>query len=120
MGEKNVNYTQAQEAEMAERYEACDTDNQRAAEVDAIARDFGKTVRSVRAKLVRLGVYVAKAKAPAGKRPETKEKIVSDIAGALGVNVETLNGLEKANKAGLTLIRGTLKAAAAALDAKEG
>ena len=116
MAEKNVNYTKEQEAEMAERYEACETEEARAAEVEAIAADFGKPVRSVRAKLVRLGVYIAKAKAPAGKRADTKEKIVSDIAGALGVNVETLNGLEKANKAGLTLIRGTLRAAKAALD----
>jgi hypothetical protein len=119
MADKTVNYTQAQESEMTERYEAANDEAEREKVVKEIAEDFGKTVRSVRAKLVRLGVYVAKTKAPAGKAKETKETIVSDIARTLGVNVEQLNGLEKANKAGLTLIRGTLRAAAAALNPEE-
>ena len=119
MGEKNVNYTAEMEAEMQERYEACESEADRKACVEALSADLGKPVRSIRAKLVRMGIYVAQAKAPAGKRAATKESIVADSARALGVSSEQLPGLEKAGKPSLALIAGTLRAARAALDAKE-
>ena len=116
MAEKAVNYTDAQTSEMVEAYENAETDAQRESVVETFAEKFGKTVRSIRAKLVREGVYVKKTyTTKTGGKPETKEKIVEDIAGTLGVSSEQLGGLEKATKGALTLIRGTLRAAHAAL-----
>jgi len=120
MTDKKQNYTDAQAAQMVERYEAAQTDEQRAVVVDELAHEFAKGVRSIRAKLVREGVYVKKAyKTKTGDKAETKENIVTDIASTLGVADDQLGGLEKATKKALTLIRGTLLAAAAALDAQE-
>lgn len=106
---KAPNYTKEQTAEMVERYEGCETEAERMAEVEKIAEDFGKTVRSVRQKLVRERVYVAKVyQTKTGNKPESKARIVSDIARTLGVAEESVESLGKANKTTLALIRGTL------------
>lgn len=116
MTEKTVNYTEEQTTEMVERYDAAETDEERAGAVDSLAEEFGKTVRSVRAKLVREGVYVKKTyKTKTGGKAETKEEIVQDIAEILNVSSEQLNGLEKATKGAIALIRGEFVAARAAL-----
>ena len=113
---KTVNYSEAQTAEMVRAYTDCETDESRDACVRKFADKFGKTVRSIRAKLVREGVYIAKTyKTKTGDKPETKEAIAQEIATLLGVAADSL-GLEKATKKGLTLVRGSLRAAAAALD----
>ena len=65
--EKKVNYTEAQVESMKAEYAA-------GASVEAIAEAMGKAVRSVRAKLVREGVYVAAEKAPKAKREEGPSK----------------------------------------------
>jgi hypothetical protein len=114
---KAPNYTEAQETEMVERYEAAETDDERKGAVESIAEDFGKTVPSVRAKLVRLGVYrKAEYVGKTGAKPETKEAIVTEIATILGVDADSnLSGLEKATKNCLTLLRTTLAVAHQAL-----
>ena len=66
-----VNYTAEMTAAIVDQY-------QNGVSVDEIATDIGKSVRSVRSKLVREGVYVAKAK-PAAKRdngPTKKELLI--------------------------------------------
>jgi hypothetical protein len=72
--EKKVNYTEAQTTQMVADYQAGQT-------VEAIAEAMGKAVRSVRAKLVREGVYVAAEKAPKSKREEgpTKKELMRDL-----------------------------------------
>jgi hypothetical protein len=72
--EKKVNYTEAQTAEMIERYQAGES-------VEAIADSIGKAVRSVRSKLVREGVYVAAEKTPKAKREEgpTKKELMREL-----------------------------------------
>jgi hypothetical protein len=72
--EKKVNYTEAQTAEMIERYQAGES-------VEAIAESIGKAVRSVRSKLVREGVYVAAEKTPKAKREEgpTKKELMREL-----------------------------------------
>lgn len=95
------NYTAAQEARLAE-FEVID--NETAIE---LAAEFGKDVRSVRAKAVRLGIYKAKAKvSKTGGKIESKEEIVADIAELVGKN---LDGLEKAPKLVLQTLRAKLK-----------
>ena len=110
MSEKTPNYTEAQTSELVEAYEAAQDEESRAQVVERFADEFGKTVRSIRAKLVREGVYIAKTyKGKTGEKPETKEAIVEDIARTMGVDAESkLGGLQKANKQTLSLLRKTL------------
>lgn len=96
------NYTEAQEAELAA---AGLIDNDLALE---FAAKFGKDVRSIRAKAVRMGIYKAKERvSKTGGKIESKEAIVADIAAIVGKN---LDGLEKASKQSLIAIRAKLAA----------
>jgi hypothetical protein len=116
MATKKVNYTPEQTRELVAAYDACETQEQREQCVADFAEDFGKSAQSIRAKLTSEGVYVAKAyKTKKGEKPESKAAIVAGIAAILGCPEETVESLEKANKTALTLIRGTLAAAHAAL-----
>mgnify|MGYP003129597161 FL=1 len=83
-----VNYTPEMTAAIVDQY-------QNGVSVDEIATDMGKSVRSVRSKLVREGVYVAKAK-PAAKRDNgpTKKELLIELE-ATGFDV---NGFEGATK----------------------
>ena len=83
-----VNYTAEMTAAIVDQYQA-------GVSVDEIAGDIGKSVRSVRSKLVREGVYVAKAK-PAAKRDNgpTKKELLIELE-ATGFDV---NGFEGATK----------------------
>lgn len=96
------NYTEAQEAELAA---AGLIDNDLALE---FATKFGKDVRSIRAKAVRMGIYKSKERvSKTGGKIESKEAIVADIAALVGRN---LDGLEKASKQSLIAIRAKLAA----------
>ena len=96
------NYTEAQEAELIA---AGVIDNAKALE---FAAKFGKDVRSVRAKAVRMGIYKAAEKvSKTGGKVESKEAIVADIAAIVGKN---LDGLEKAPKLVLQTLRSKLSA----------
>lgn len=96
------NYTAAQEARF-EEFDVIDNDI-----ALMLADEFGKDVRSVRAKAVRLGIYKAKEKtSKTGGKIESKEDIVKDIADLVGKN---LDGLEKAPKLVLQELRARLSA----------
>ncbi len=96
------NYAESQEAEMLA---AGIIDNAKALE---FAARFGKDVRSIRAKAVRMGIYKAAEKvSKTGGKIESKEAIVADIAKIVGKN---LDGLEKAPKTALQIIRSKLAA----------
>lgn len=96
------NYTEAQEAELAA---AGLIDNELALE---FATKFGKDVRSIRAKAVRMGIYKAKEKvSKTGGKIESKEQIVADISALVG---KSLDGLEKAPKLVLQTLRSKLSA----------
>lgn len=96
------NYTAAQEARLAE-FTVIDNDT-----ALALAAEFGKDVRSVRAKAVRLGTYkAAEKKSKTGGKVESKEDIVADIVKLVGT---ALDGLEKAPKLVLQELRAKLSA----------
>lgn len=100
--EVSKNYTEAQEARMAE-FEFID-----AAIAQELADEFGKNQKSVVAKAVRMGLYKAKEKtSKTGGKVETKEEIVADISTLVG---KSLDGLEKASKQALIAIRAKLAA----------
>ena len=96
------NYSEAQEAILAA---AGIIDNAKAIE---LASQLDKDVRSIRAKAVRMGIYKAAEKvSKTGGKVESKESIVADIAKIVGKN---LDGLEKAPKVALQIIRSKIAA----------
>ena len=90
-----VNYTTEQTKEMISIYEA----NPNRDTVDLIAKDFGKTVKSVIGKLSREKVYIKKDyQTKRGEKPITKIEMVGHIAEMLSINVSVIAGLTKASK----------------------
>lgn len=89
------NYTEEMVAQMTEQYTANPTRDT----VDSLAREFGKTTRSIIAKLSREGVYVAQPRTTKTGEPiVSKAELVSEVATVLGVEVDDIASLEKATK----------------------
>jgi transposase-like protein len=96
--EKTQNYSVEVTAQLVEAFKA-------GATVEALAKQFGKSTRSIVAKLSREGVYQAKAKAKGNTEARvTKAELVAKIAEGLGVEQEVLDSLEKATAQALTLV----------------
>ena len=88
MTDKPVNYTPEQTAQLVANYKA-------GASVEALAEMFGKTTRSVVAKLSREGVYQAKTKSTTTR--VKKAELVDRIAALCSATPEAFDSLEKAN-----------------------
>ena len=98
--QKAANYTAEMVDSMIEMYNELGNDG-----LDEIADSMDKTVRSVRSKLVREGVYVASPKKSAAKQDgPSKKEILRDIE-AQGFDV---TGFEGATKAALTRLMGVV------------
>jgi len=98
--QKAANYTAEMVDSMIEMYNELGNDG-----LDEIAESLDKTVRSVRSKLVREGVYVASPKKTAMKQDgPSKKEILRDIE-AQGFDV---SGFEGATKAALTRLMGVV------------
>lgn len=96
---KAQTYTEDQVSKMVSDYSAADTDQARAEVVDSLAEEFGKSVASIRSKLVREGVYVKKERTTKTGQPVvSKAELVQHIADAMGEDVEVIESLEKATK----------------------
>ena len=79
--------------------------------VEALAKELSKSIKSIIGKLSREGVYRREIyKTKTGELPVTKVEIVSDIADDLGIEVESLSGLEKAPKSALKKLKEALEA----------
>ena len=100
-------YTEAQEAILTQA--AIDAGGKiDGALAETLAIELDKDVRSIRAKAARMGIYkAAEKKSKSGLPIETKEAIALDIAGIVGT---TLDGLEKASKRTLQILREKLQA----------
>ena len=71
-------------------------DYQEGIDLDAIADEIGKSVRSVRSKLVREGVYVAQPKTPSQKRDEpTKKELLNQLESIAPFEVNGFMGATK-------------------------
>ena len=93
-----MNYTEEQTQYMVEHYESCPSMET----VQYLAEKFNKTTKSIIGKLSREGVYKrAVYKSKSGELPITKVELVNNIAENLGLEVESLVGLEKSPKATL-------------------
>lgn len=94
---KKVNYSEADIATLSNMYGELGNDG-----LDRIAETLGKSVRSVRAKLVREGLYVTPEKGVAAKKegPTKKELLIElekvapfPVDGFLGATKEAINHL---------------------------
>jgi len=93
MTDKTVNYTPEQTAQLVAK---------------SLAEMFGKTTRSVVAKLSREGVYQAKSKTSGVARVK-KAELVDRIASLCGASPESFDSLEKANHEVLEAILTNLR-----------
>lgn len=102
----NVNYTPEMEAVMLKAYEANPTGDT----VAMLAADFGKSVRSVVAKLSRMGIYKAKEYvSKTGDAPVRKETLADKLAEIAGLTEAEADSLTKANKTALAKIIAKLE-----------
>lgn len=100
---KAVNYTAEQTAALVQGYLAGEP-------VAGLAAAFGKTARSVIAKLSREGVYVKKEyTTKTGERPVKKDVTADAIGAACGLSEGEVDSLTKANKTALVKILATLR-----------
>lgn len=90
-----MSYTEQITKELIEAYENEPTRET----VEKLAETYDKSVKSIIGKLSREGVYRREVyKSKTGETPITKVEIVNSIADALGIEVESLAGLEKSPK----------------------
>ena len=89
---KTANYTQDQVNTVCEMYAEMGNEG-----LESIAEAVGKSVRSVRSKLVREGVYVATPKAKAAPRDTgpSKKELLNELEGILGFDVTGFSGATK-------------------------
>lgn len=99
-------YTNEQTVELVEAYK----ENPTVATVDAYAEKFGKTVKSIVAKLSREGVYKKKEYvSKSGEKPIAKDSLADKIGEKVGGMSEAeLDSLTKANKTALQKILDAL------------
>lgn len=104
--DKSVNYTEAQTAELVEAYKADATE----ATVNMFAEKFGKTTRSIVAKLVQAKVYVPKtAKVEGTAKTATKADLVSALEMEFNLKTGILESLEKGSKTALEALVAAVK-----------
>ena len=101
-----MSYTEQITKEMIEAYE----DNPTRETVERLAETYDKSIKSIIGKLSREGVYRREVyKSKTGETPITKTEIVANIAGYLGIEPETLAGLEKSPKTVLRKLEEALE-----------
>jgi len=94
-------YTAEQSAQLVAAYVANPTKET----VEAYAVTFGKTVKSIVAKLSREGVYEKKTYvSKTGAKPEKKDATADAIGAILRMNENDIASLTKANKTALAII----------------
>ena len=98
------NYTDEMVSSMFDQYQAAPS----RVTVEALAKTFGKSTRSIIAKLSREGVYKAqprttKSGAPVVRKVEIVQSIQADL------NISELETLQKASKADLVLLLDAIR-----------
>jgi hypothetical protein len=100
------NYTPETTAALLSAYSAQIAETGKA-DTAALAAEFALSKRSIIAKLVKEGVYVAEAKPASQRKSATKAELVAEIAELLGL--EGLDSLEKASKENLLALATAVK-----------
>lgn len=103
--EKTVNYTPEQTTELVAAYVANATE----ATVTTFAEKFGKTTRSIVAKLSREGVYKKKEyQTKTGEAVQKKNELADAIGAVLKMTEPEITSMEKVNKTALQKIFSAL------------
>ena len=98
----SVNYTEEQVELMINAYKS----NPSRETVENLAEDLDKSIKSIIGKLSREGVYKKTVyKTKTGEDPETKKEIVENLAEKLGIEYQTVAGMEKSPKTALKILR---------------
>ena len=107
MSDKTVNYTPEMTAALVDAYKASPT----VETVEAFAAKFGKTQRSIIAKLSRAGVYVSPASQEEKGERVKKNTLIDTLTDMVGLTEAEATSLEKASRAVLTKVIEALRAA---------
>ena len=100
-----ANYTEEQVTTMVAWYTAEPTRDT----VGVIAKEFGKSTKSVIGKLSREGVYQKQVyRTKTGEVPVTKEQLILELANLFEVDSSKLMGLEKAPKQVIKFLHDTI------------
>ena len=93
MAEAKTNYTEDMVATLLDRYSELGNEG-----LETIAEELGRTVRSVRSKLVREGVYVVAPKAPKAYKAEgpSKKEMLNHLESIAPFEVQGFTGATKA------------------------
>jgi hypothetical protein len=98
---KTVNYSDEMTAQLEKAY----LDNPTPETVEAFAVQFGKTTRSIVAKLSRMGIYQKKEYiSKTGEKPQKKDAVADAIGAILNFTEAECESLAKANKTALAKI----------------
>ena len=101
MAAKTVNYTPEMTSELVSAYVANPTQET----VVTFAEKFGKTARSIVAKLSREKVYIAKQyETKTGEKPAKKDSVADAIGAILKLSEADTDSLAKANKKALKAV----------------
>jgi hypothetical protein len=105
---KTANYTDSQVAKLLSLYESLGNEG-----LEEIAAAIGKSVRSVRSKLVREGAYVASAKPSkvAKDLGPSKKELLNELESIVQFDVTGLNGATKEAIASVIALALAAKAA---------
>ena len=107
MAEKTIKtaYTAEQTAELLAAYNAAADEDSRADVVQTFAVKFGKTVKSIVAKLSREGAYKKREYVgKTGKAPVSKETLADELGMLLNMPEADVSSLTKANKTALVTL----------------
>ena len=100
-----VNYTPEMVDTMKQRYSA----NPTRETVEQLASELDKSIKSVIGKLSREGIYQkTEYLTKTGEKPVTKKELVTRIGEVLGIEYQTLAGLEKSPKQALKSLTESL------------
>jgi hypothetical protein len=107
---KAVNYTAEQEAVIAAMAAATEKGLLTSADAEKLAEQFGKTVKSVVAKISRMGMYQKKVyTTKTGEAVEKKDSLADKLAEIVGLTEAEADSLTKANKTALAKIIAKLE-----------
>jgi len=100
---KTANYTEEQVTQITDLYAELGNTG-----LDQIAESVGKTVRSIRAKLVREGAYAAPDKSASRRDGPTKKELLRELEGVVGAEIDVANFMG-ATKQGIQYLVNTFR-----------
>lgn len=102
-----ANYSPENVITMKSVYGSAKTDSERKEAVSSLAKEIGKTVNSIRAKLSKMGIYVKpKPVSKDGSTSVRKADLINQISKEVGENADLMGSLDNSTKFVLEKIMG--------------